>query len=84
MCSSDLPRWHRVADLPGLARFVVVSRGGEAVPPTPFPVEVVPVPRVDISATEVRARARAGRSLRYWVPDAVAEYIARHRLYWAP
>ncbi len=29
----------------------------------------------------LRRRAAAGRSLRYWVPDAVAEYIAAHRLY---
>jgi nicotinic acid mononucleotide adenylyltransferase len=27
---------------------------------------------------------REGRSIRYWVPDAVAEYIASHRLYLDP
>ena len=40
-----------------------------------------PVPALDISATEIRRRVSRGLSIRYWVPDSVAEYIARHRLY---
>lgn len=39
------------------------------------------MPRLDISATELRRRAAAGESLRYLVPGPVAEYIRRHRLY---
>jgi nicotinate-nucleotide adenylyltransferase len=34
-----------------------------------------------ISSSLVRARVRAGRSVRYLVPEAVATYVARHRLY---
>jgi nicotinate-nucleotide adenylyltransferase len=37
--------------------------------------------RVDVSSTEVRARVAAGRSIHGFVPDAVANYIATHRLY---
>ncbi|MBI3634676.1 MAG: nicotinate (nicotinamide) nucleotide adenylyltransferase [Candidatus Rokubacteria bacterium] len=37
-----------------------------------------------ISASELRRRAREGQSLRYRVPEAVLEYIARHALYGAP
>ena len=36
---------------------------------------------LDISATNVRARAAAGKSLRYLVPDAVLNYIATNNLY---
>jgi nicotinate-nucleotide adenylyltransferase len=36
---------------------------------------------IDVSSSRVRARVRAGHSVRYLVPDAVAAYIARHRLY---
>jgi nicotinate-nucleotide adenylyltransferase len=38
-------------------------------------------PPVATSSSALRARARAGRSLRYLVPDAVAAYVARHGLY---
>ena len=38
-------------------------------------------PRMSLSASEIRARAAAGRSLRYLVPDAVAAYIGDHGLY---
>lgn len=34
-----------------------------------------------LSSSLLRARVRARRSVRYLVPDAVAAYIARHRLY---
>ena len=37
--------------------------------------------RVDISSTEVRERVSAGKSIRGFVPDAVAEYIAAAGLY---
>lgn len=35
----------------------------------------------DVSSTEVRRRASAGEPLAGLVPDAVADYIAEHRLY---
>jgi nicotinate-nucleotide adenylyltransferase len=38
-------------------------------------------PRLRLSASELRARAAVGRSLRYLVPDAVSAYIGDHGLY---
>ena len=37
--------------------------------------------RVDVSSTEIRDRVRRGLSIRGFVPDAVAAYIAAARLY---
>ena len=37
--------------------------------------------RIDVSSTEVRARVRAGKSVRGFVPDAIAAYIDRAGLY---
>ncbi len=39
------------------------------------------VTRLDISSTRVRSETAAGRSLRYLVPDSVANYIYRNKLY---
>ena len=79
--AAELPAWREAEALPGLARVVVFARPGTPVPRSPLIHQVIEVPSVDISATEVRRRAREGLSLRYWVPDSVAEYITRHGLY---
>ncbi|HNV77682.1 MAG TPA: nicotinate (nicotinamide) nucleotide adenylyltransferase [Gemmatimonadaceae bacterium] len=46
----------------------------------PAPV-VLDTRRVDVSSTEIRERARDGRSLHGYVPDAVARYVREHALY---
>ena len=82
--AAELAAWHRAEEIPGLARVVVFARPGTPLPESPLIAGAIEVPAIDISATEVRRRAREGRSLRYWVPDPVAEYISRHRLYLDP
>jgi nicotinate-nucleotide adenylyltransferase len=57
----------------GLARMAGVAEGREPI--------VLPTRRVDVSSTEIRARVRAGLTIRGFVPDGVAEYIARAGLY---
>ncbi|MDR2459425.1 MAG: nicotinate-nucleotide adenylyltransferase [Deltaproteobacteria bacterium] len=37
--------------------------------------------KLAISSTDIRRRIKRGESVRYLVPDAVYEYLARHRLY---
>jgi len=82
--AADLPAWKEAARVPELARVAVFARPGARLPDLPWIAAVVEVPAIDISATEIRRRAHRGLSLRYWVPDAVAEYIAKHRLYLDP
>lgn len=41
----------------------------------------VQMPRVDLSSTEIRRRAAAGKSIRYQTPRAVEKYIETQRLY---
>jgi nicotinate-nucleotide adenylyltransferase len=82
--AADLALWREAPEIPRLAQVVVFARPGSPVPESPLISRTIRVPAVDISATEVRRRVREGRSIRYWVPDAVAEYVGRHRLYLDP
>ncbi len=41
----------------------------------------VPVTRIDLSSTDIRERAAAGRSIRYLVPDGVRSVIESRQLY---
>jgi nicotinate-nucleotide adenylyltransferase len=82
--AAELPAWRESERIPQLARVVVFARPGSPVPALSGIAQVVEVPAVDISATEVRRRVSRGLPIRYWVPDSVAEYITRHRLYLDP
>jgi nicotinate-nucleotide adenylyltransferase len=79
--AADLAAWREADQIPRLARIAVFARPGSPVPASPWVTAVVEVPAIDISATEVRRRVARGHTIRYWVPDAVAEYIGKHRLY---
>ena len=41
----------------------------------------IAMPALDLSASDLRERVRAGRSLWYLTPEPVAAYIAKHGLY---
>jgi nicotinate-nucleotide adenylyltransferase len=83
---ADLPFWHEPESLAENATIVVAPRGGVVLPELPFdPDRVVRIrmPFMDISSTDLRDRARHGKSLRYLVPDAVVDYIREHNVYGA-
>jgi nicotinate-nucleotide adenylyltransferase len=75
-----LPSWREPAAILELAEVVVMTRGEAGEVSTN---RRLPTRRIDISATEIRDRVRAGRSIRGWVRDEVAQYIEQHRLYTA-
>jgi nicotinate-nucleotide adenylyltransferase len=92
--ASSLPTWREPAEVVALARLAVAEREGvrradilERLASIPGAVERVAffdLPRMDVSSSLVRRHVAAGRSIRYLVPDRVAEYIAQHGLYRSP
>jgi nicotinate-nucleotide adenylyltransferase len=88
---STLPRWRDVTRLLSMVQLIVLHRAdrGHDVTALAVPLESVGAAmarrlatrRVDLSSTEIRARVRDGRSIRGFVPDTVATYIATTGLY---
>lgn len=79
--AAELPRWKESKAVLELAKVAVFSRGGSDEVSVPGIWRRVTVPALEISATEIRRRVAAGRPIRYWVPDSVAEYIENYGLY---
>ena len=90
----ELPTWRDIGELARLCRFVPFSRPGVPKPKRKDLAAAVgheearailkrmtPMPLLDISASDIRARVAAGRSIRYLVPDAVADTILCKGLY---
>lgn len=91
---AELPSWYRIGELARCCTLVTVGRPGVERPDLSPLAELVSTaqlheiqehilesPLIDISATEIRARVRAGRSIRYLVPEAVRELIDARGLY---
>lgn len=82
-----LHTWHEWSELLRRVTLAVAARDGQ--PPIPgaavmkqrHRIEVLSMPRIDVSATLVRQRAAAGADLSALVGPAVAGYIERHQLY---
>lgn len=82
---AELHAWKEPEEVARLARLVVITREGDdpgsVEPGVDVSYDFVPVTRVDVSSTEIRQRVRAGRPIRYLVPDPVRRIIEREALY---
>ena len=84
----DLPNWHRPLDLLQQVNFLIMARPGIDIDFTCLPPEfrhlkanLVRVPQIDISATEIRRRLRQGLPISFLTPAAVVDYIRENKLY---
>jgi len=88
-----IEKWREAGRLLKLVNFAVVTRPGqEEAELLAFAegirekygavVEYIPIPRLEISSTEIRARAAALAPISYLTPASVAEYINSNRLYY--
>lgn len=72
---------HRAVDGAAVEKAAIAGAIGAVTGADVPPPVVLETRRVDISSTEIRERARAGRSLHGFVPDAVARYVRERALY---
>jgi nicotinate-nucleotide adenylyltransferase len=88
--AAGLPSWHRPERVLSLATLAVAKRRGTSRAAVDDALSSLPggertcffrMPRIAISSTMLRERARLGQSIRYYVPDGVMSYVERHRLY---
>ena len=80
--AADLPEWRESGRIPELARVVVFGRAGAPAPALDG-AGAVPVPAIEISATEIREDIGADDVLDRAdaVPEEVAKYIEKYELY---
>jgi nicotinate-nucleotide adenylyltransferase len=81
--ATNLHTWHRHEELQDLATLVIVDRDGDddAEPPSGWSALRVPIPRLDISSSELRDRVRSGRPLAPFLDGPVINEIRSRGLY---
>jgi len=90
----DLSRWYRINELLEICTIAVMYRAGYPKPDfeackeefTPeqiaqFQQNIVPVPLIEISSTDIRNRISQGRDVRDFLHPKVYDYIKAHDLY---
>lgn len=90
----ELPTWYCAAELADMCTLVTAARPGYASPDWSrlranfsasqierLAAHVFETPQIEIDATALRRRVAGGKSIRYFVPRAVEQYIQTEGLY---
>jgi len=81
---SGVSTWHNTENLLSMAHFVGCTRPGHSIDANDLGRQgftLIEIPALEISSTACRERVRAGRPIRYLVPDGVIQYISKRGLY---
>ncbi len=87
----DFPSWHRPDEILRACHEIgVMRRPGDlidlseldkTIPSLRSKLRYVDAPLLEISSRQIRRRATQGRPIRYYLPDAIYNYIQEHLLY---
>ena len=85
----EILTWHEYDKLVRECQFIAVTRPGFVLERLPEIVDAtfldrvhyLPIPRLEISSTDIRKRVREGRSIKYLTPEPVEAYIRQQGLY---
>jgi nicotinate-nucleotide adenylyltransferase len=74
--------WKEYEQITAITEFIILTRpGSHETGDMPEGAEILTMPLLEISATDIREKIKNGRSARYLLPDTVEEYIRRNGLY---
>lgn len=84
--AATLHTWERLDEVRRRCRLAVVNRPGAPTPAVPpgWRADIVDIPALEVSSTDLRARVADGRPLDFLVPEAAVHEIGRRGLYAAP
>ena len=86
----EMPTWHQPERLIRLCHLVAVTRPGVevdlpaleiSIPGISNRLEIIDMPGLNISSTDLQRRVRDGLPIKYQVPEEVERYVREHRLY---
>ena len=90
----ELDAWKDIAVLAKICKIVTINRPEHKITSFKNLKEVlgkkitsdinsnmINIPPIGISSTEIRSRVKTGKSIKYWTPSSVEEYIKKHKLY---
>ncbi|MBP7221781.1 MAG: nicotinate-nucleotide adenylyltransferase [Sedimentibacter sp.] len=88
----DLPNWYKPEEVLKLCRFIAASRPGISIKEVNEKIdeikktfggniELLKIPMLQISSTEIRKRVSMGISVKYLLPESVEQYIIKNELY---
>lgn len=88
----DLPNWHEPKEILKLCKFIAATRPGiskeelnekinEITNKFGGTIEMLQVPMLQISSTDIRERFNMGASAKYLLPELVEQYIIKNKLY---
>jgi nicotinate-nucleotide adenylyltransferase len=87
----ELDTWKKINEVFIMCRFVVVNRDNNEFEMNEeikakkahygADIDIVRIPSIDISSTDIRKRINNGQNIRYMVPDEVYKYIIQNGLY---
>ncbi len=81
----EMDKWYRAEELVKMCKFVAATRPGYPIEKidTRFSkyIELIEVPALSISSTDIRKRVMERRSIKYLLPEAVEDYIFKNGLY---
>lgn len=88
----DLPNWHEPEEILKLCKLIAVSRPGISIKEVKGKIEeiknrfggnieMLQVPMLQISSTNIRERFKMGISAKYLLPESVEQYIIKNKLY---